>query len=297
LKYRIEPQGFHYYDRVSGYHLLFDEVDTRMLTMSIAPRTVSIAITNFCDFTCPHCYVPMTGGYIEKDIILKWALELDKLGTFELSLGGGEPTLHPDFTNICKEVWNLTSLGISVTTHGYHLNEKLINEIKETVSFVRVSIDGLGNTYKKMRQKEITPILNNLTLLKGKIPFGINIVISRNTLKDLDGMLKLAIEVGAEEILLLPLVHNGKFIMRESEWIELDNWVCNNYKNISISINKDARQYLKGPFLFQENELEDSFGYIGANYTFRNNSYIQQGINMNEFNNIEDMLMHWNKIE
>ena len=60
MKIRKGPDGIHFFDRVSGTNLLLDELIPPPETWSKSPRQVSIALTNRCDLTCPHCYAPKT---------------------------------------------------------------------------------------------------------------------------------------------------------------------------------------------------------------------------------------------
>ena len=90
MKTRIEPQGLHYYCRKSGTHILFDEIETKPSAYSLAPRTVSIAITDECDFTCSYCYVNLKDRYLKKEDVILYCKQLDRLGTFDIAFGGGE---------------------------------------------------------------------------------------------------------------------------------------------------------------------------------------------------------------
>ncbi|HQD10856.1 MAG TPA: radical SAM protein, partial [Flavihumibacter sp.] len=135
MKSRVEPQGLHYYCRESGTHILLDEIITKPSAYSIAPRTVSIAITDECDFRCSYCYVNLKDRNLPKEDIISYCKQLDLYGSFDIAFGGGEPTLHPDLVEICQTLWRETELGISITTHGHNLNEELISKLKNFVSF------------------------------------------------------------------------------------------------------------------------------------------------------------------
>ncbi|MEU5159676.1 radical SAM protein [Streptomyces sp. NPDC020875] len=83
--------------------------------MTIAPeapspaplRFLSLEITSRCQLTCPgHCYAqagPTAGhGTMTTDTWLRIIDEAAALGTTALQLIGGEPTLHPDFTQLAR---------------------------------------------------------------------------------------------------------------------------------------------------------------------------------------------------
>ncbi|GEP98117.1 radical SAM protein [Chitinophaga cymbidii] len=294
MKLRFEPQGLHYYCRRSGLHILFDEVKIEKSAFSIAPRTISIAITDKCDFSCSYCYVNLKDKFLSKNDIIKYCKQLDKLGTFDVALGGGEPTLHPDIVSICREIWLETGMGISITTHGHHLNEKFIEEIKDYVSFVRISIDGPEPIYSQLRNKKLHDLLPKLRLLKGHVPFGINTVINKLTLPYLEDVKIMLIEYGAFELLLLPMLNKGKFVLNENDWDVLNNWIERNYQVIPIRTSVDAEEFLKQPFLFSGQKQETDYGFIGIDGKYRRNSFSNEGIRIDAYNSLEQMLLSIN---
>lgn len=296
MKARVEPQGLHYYCRKSGTHILLDEIKTKPSAYTIAPRTVSIAITDKCDFTCSYCYVNLKDNFLSKENVITYCKELDKFGTFDIAFGGGEPTLHPDFIEICKTIWNETKLGISITTHGHNLTEKYIADLKGNISFIRVSIDGIEPIYSKLRKKPLDALLPNLKLLQGNIPFGINTVVNKLTINNLDDLKILFNEYGAFELLLLPMWHKGKYVLSEDEWITLNNWIEKNYNEIPIRISVEAKKHLNLPYLFDNDDWDNDYGFIGIDKTLRKNSFTKEGLSINSYETFEALLSEWRNI-
>lgn len=110
---RKEPSGaWVIFDQKSGNKLRFafpKVVDGQIVfpeipEKSATPELVDLKITNFCPFGCSYCYQSSTlrGKHADYGIILSVLFALRSLQVFELAIGGGEPTLHPDFTNIIK---------------------------------------------------------------------------------------------------------------------------------------------------------------------------------------------------
>lgn len=293
MKERVEPQGLHFYCRKSGTHVLFDEVETKPENYSIAPRTVSIAITDECDFSCSYCYVNLRDRYLSKEDIIAYCKQLDNYGTFDVAFGGGEPTLHPDLVEICQTIWEETKLGISITTHGHNLNSEYISKLKGNISFVRVSIDGIEPVYSKLRKKPLEQLLPNLRLLSGQIPFGINAVVNKLTIRHLDDLKKLFQDFGAFELLLLPMWHKGKFVLSPKEWGVLNDWIAENHKEIPIRVSSEAKSYLTLPFLFDSAEWDNDYGFIGIDRTFRRNSFVRNGLSIKDYSSFESMLKEW----
>ncbi|WP_374461817.1 radical SAM protein [Chryseobacterium taeanense] len=293
MKARLEPQGLHYYCRKSGTHVLFDEIKTSPKNYSLAPRTVSIAITDECDFTCSYCYVNLQDRYLNKEEVINFCKELDKHGTFDIALGGGEPTLHPDLIEICETIWTQTNLGISITTHGHNLNADYISRLKGFISFIRVSIDGIEPIYSKLRKKPLDNLLPNLKMLKGNIPFGINAVINKLTVTKLDDLKSLFYEYDAFELLLLPMWHKGKFVLAEDDWLILNDWIKKNHSLLPIRVSSEAKKYLKLPYLFDSEDWYNDYGFIGIDKTLRKNSFTRDGLDIKKYDTFSNLLSDW----
>jgi len=69
-----------------------------------APELVDLKITDFCTYDCPACYQGSTreGKHAGKHDVRNVLDRLARLRVFEVAIGGGEPTLHPDFGDILR---------------------------------------------------------------------------------------------------------------------------------------------------------------------------------------------------
>jgi hypothetical protein len=74
------------------------------ITKSFSPELVDIKITDYCDKRCSFCYQGSTeeGQHGNTNYINQVIYMLEKNQVFEVALGGGEPTLHPDFEKILQ---------------------------------------------------------------------------------------------------------------------------------------------------------------------------------------------------
>jgi MoaA/NifB/PqqE/SkfB family radical SAM enzyme len=72
------------------------------------------------------------------------------------------------------------------------------------VHFVRLSVDGVGTTYERLRSRPFAAVVQAAGLLGTLAPFGINAVINADTVSELDDLAEFADKVGASELLLLP---------------------------------------------------------------------------------------------
>jgi len=176
VKVRLGPDGHHFFDRRTGINLLIDEVRPAEQSWSRAPRQVSIALTNVCDLHCAYCYAPKNRASLTADQVLAWLVELDEAGCLAVGFGGGEPTLHPQFAEICQRVTRETRLAVTFTTHGHRLTDRLLGSLTGSANFVRVSVDGVGLTYEAQRGRKYDDLVARLGALARGLPFGINVV-------------------------------------------------------------------------------------------------------------------------
>jgi MoaA/NifB/PqqE/SkfB family radical SAM enzyme len=126
---------------------------------TIIPLALSLELTNKCNLECNYCY----GGF-KKDGKSFWKIEdlksifddFSKIGCMVLELTGGEPLVHPEFSEILLLSLNKFKV-INILTNGVLLNNHIIDIIakhKKRVS-VQISIDGCSEetNYKIRRVK------------------------------------------------------------------------------------------------------------------------------------------------
>ena len=238
MKFRKGSDGLHLFERASGFNCLLNEVAFPESKWAKAPRFVSFALTNICDLSCRFCYAPKSGDFLPTTSVLAWSRQLDLNGCLSIGFGGGEPTLHKDFAKICREISKQTELGITFTTHGHHLDAANCEELVSSVNFIRVSMDGVGDTYESIRKRSFSSFLTQLELVSSKFNFGINYVVNEQTLPDLELALDLIVDRGAKTLLLLPEHLDGYVnpLLKK----KLASWIEKSSKPIEISVSENG---------------------------------------------------------
>lgn len=280
MKLRKESRGLHFYDRVTGLHVLADEVPISPEDQDEGPEIISIAVTNVCDLSCAFCYAPKSRHSLSVPEIVGWCRQFDQLGTLEVAFGGGEPTLFSGLAEVCRTIWTETQLGISITTHGYHLNEELWEGLKGFVSVVRVSIDAPEPLYTSIRGLPLAGPIRNIRQIERKVPIGINTVVNRRTLGCLDELAVIVSDLGAVDWLLLPEIENEAFTLVDSEWRALDNWIVSHADDFNLRTTTSAKTHLTGPFLLDD--APEDYAHISANGYLRRCSYESGGISLRD---------------
>lgn len=274
MKIRIGPDGHHFFDRRTGINVLIDEVRPEEKSWSRAPRQVSIALTNVCDLQCAYCYAPKTKATLTTDQVLAWLVELDEAGCLAIGFGGGEPTLHPKFIEICQRTARETQLAVTFTTHGHRLTDHLLESLAGSANFFRVSVDGVGQTYEAQRGRKFDDLVARLNSLAGMFPFGINVVVNDRTIDQLDALAALSQQVRAAELLLLPQQPTATVggVSQELS-ARLEEWVRNYAGPIRLAISAAGANGLPtcDP-LPGENGLR-AYAHIDASGMLRTSSY------------------------
>lgn len=290
FKYRYGPDGLHLFNRETGINILIDEAKIPDNRWSQAPRQMSIALTNTCDLLCSHCYAPKHKDRLDFDLLTSWLRTLDLNGCMGIGFGGGEPTLYPKFAELCEFAANETNLAVTMTTHGHRLNESLITKISGRVHFVRVSMDGVGATYKSIRNRSFGGLVNKIKLLKEVSPFGINFVVNSTTIKELDEGAQIADELGATELLLLPEVPVGKGVGIDKDTeADMQKWVQNYQGSVRLAISETHTAGIPVCEPFEKETGLSAYAHIDASGTLKRNSFGQDGV-LIEGDNIMDAL-------
>lgn len=180
-----------------------------------SPALADIQITAKCNLHCPHCYansMPDGGNIFWKDLIL--ALDnFSSAGVFQVALGGGEPTLHPNFTQILKEVRKRKMIP-NLTTNGKELTEKIAKDMGDYCGAVALSIEGIGKDFEKRRNFSWNKFCQSIKLLKkhgNRLVF--QITASDNNIEKLPDIIEFLLESKPYGLIFLAYkpVGRGKF--------------------------------------------------------------------------------------
>ena len=156
----------------------------------VRPFEVAAQLWNTCDQRCIYCRCPeVKTELMTTEQWCRVLRELRRLGTIRIKFQGGEPTLKPDFPEIC---WEARKLGMitSTVTNGMRTsaNPELLDPLMEVV----VSLDSLrpdindhmrGPGAFKGAMKTI-----DLSLGKG-IKTYVNMALCQINLEDLEALL------------------------------------------------------------------------------------------------------------
>jgi len=279
-KVRLGPAGLHLFNRATGSNILIDEIVPPPASWSLAPRHVSVALTNACDLSCPHCYAPKNFAALDLSKLVRWLIELDANGCLGVGFGGGEPTLYPELCELSSFVEQKTNLAIALTTHGHHLDDRLLAKLTGNLHFVRVSMDGIGPTYESIRGRSFDALFERIGMLKRfLVPFGINFLVNSKTIVDLDAAVRIAEDLGAAQFLLLPeQATKGSTGIRREAASYLRKWVSEYRGSVPLAISENCGAGFPVCNPLQGETGLAAFAHIDASGILKETSYDSKGV-------------------
>lgn len=143
---RKDPNTGHWvlFNRYNGtkIRMHFDK-DAPDYAKAFAPELVDIKITDYCPIGCAYCYQDSTKEGVHGDwkFIESLAYSLKDMGVFEVALGGGEPTMHPDFVKILKKFRGYGIVpNFTTRSHKWLKDDKVREAVKKYAGKFAVSV-------------------------------------------------------------------------------------------------------------------------------------------------------------
>jgi heme d1 biosynthesis radical SAM protein NirJ len=170
-----------------------------------------------CNLTCKHCYstsadVTFPGELSTQEIFTV----MEDLKAFQvpvLILSGGEPLLRPDIFTISHQAKQL-GFYVALSTNGTTINEDNIQQIAAVnYHYVGVSLDGIGKTHDKFRQKPgaFDQALQGIRLCRDQgIKVGLRFTLTQDNMQDLPLLLNLMEEENLDKFYLSHLNYGGR---------------------------------------------------------------------------------------
>jgi organic radical activating enzyme len=129
------------------------------------PELVDVKITSYCNQGCEFCYQSSTteGSHADSYDLRRLAEELSAMKVFEVAIGGGEPVIHPSFTDILQAfrengiVPNFTTRNLDWLRHP-----KMAREITEACGAFAYSISDPKDKYGEHSGRRIQELLTLL---------------------------------------------------------------------------------------------------------------------------------------
>jgi MoaA/NifB/PqqE/SkfB family radical SAM enzyme len=230
---------------------------------------------------------------LSAELVKSWARRLDQLGSFGIGFGGGEPTLFPGFSSLCRDIHESTGLALTMTTHGHRFTSELVDQLSGNVEFIRLSMDGIGSTYERMRGRSFDHFSQKMAMVRATARFGINYVVNQDTLHDLPKAAEFAFKNGAEELLLLPEIGTeGNVTLSQKSLAELSAFVRENYRRCRLATSAHGGDCINAPMLLRSDPINETFDFmhIDALATLRPSAFSSVGIALTDGDDVMESI-------
>ncbi len=153
-------------------------------------RDLRLSITDRCNFRCVYCMDPGVRFMSRESLlttpeIVRVARIAASLGVRKIRLTGGEPTLHPELTEIIAGIHGATQVELAMITNASRLSRAALREWKNAgLSRMTISIDSLRpERFARLTRSTCTPadVLDGVAmcLREGLTPLKLNAVLIR----------------------------------------------------------------------------------------------------------------------
>ncbi|HEX5402735.1 MAG TPA: radical SAM protein [Pseudonocardiaceae bacterium] len=172
-------------------------------------NSVDLYVTSTCNRRCPYCFLSdefldsRSGMSLDTvRSIVDWASAGGNVG--EITLLGGEPSLHGEFVAIL-DVIRSAGLAARVVTNGSKKFRIALDgpEMAKKLSRVAVSLDApTAEQFDRLRgRRAFADVMATIDKLRSlSIPFDINYTVMKSTLPSVTAMLDFAEELGADRL-------------------------------------------------------------------------------------------------
>lgn len=126
IKVRIEEDSNYRAIWCNGKTIRFAIDNNKPITELLFPEFYDIKVTGNCEGKCPYCYMDSKPENHYDNIIQKTRSFFNDMTPnqlpFQVALGGGEPTSHPDFLELLKVLKEEFNICPNYTTNGMWLS-------------------------------------------------------------------------------------------------------------------------------------------------------------------------------
>lgn len=206
-----------------------------MQGMEVAPINLEVNLTNVCNHDCIWCtygYLHDNHQKLDVDIVKRLLDDAREMGVKSVVwTGGGEPTVHSHFFELISYA-NKLGFKQGLNTNGELLDEKTIDFIGQSFSYVRFSIDSASNKTSEICHRAKSNsyekiILNLKKLVQAKqkhrtdLVIGYSFLVDSHNIDEVELATITAKNIGVNYIQFKPIVNydgNNDLFIEDSEF-------------------------------------------------------------------------------
>ena len=213
-----------------------------------------ISITDRCNFRCVYCMEPDVQFQPRENMltpgeIIRMARVAQSLGVRKIRLTGGEPTLHPQLTEIISGIRDATDVEIAMISNGSLLTREKLSAWKRAgLDRMTISIDSVrADRFARVTRSTVTPedVIAGIEMCvaEGLTPLKLNAVLVRGQNDD-------------EAVELARLARRFGVEMRFIEYMPLDS--AHAWDRSLMVTAQETREAVEAEFALTPTNMDDA---------------------------------------
>ena len=213
-----------------------------------------ISITDRCNFRCVYCMEPDVQFQPRENMltpgeIIRMARVAQSLGVRKIRLTGGEPTLHPQLTEIISGIRAATDMEIAMISNGSLLTREKLSAWKRAgLDRMTISIDSVrADRFARVTRSTVTPadVIAGIEMCvaEGLTPLKLNAVLVRGQNDD-------------EAVELARLARRFGVEMRFIEYMPLDS--AHAWDRSLMVTAQETREAIEAEFALTPTNMDDA---------------------------------------
>ncbi len=207
-----------------------------------APETIHFSVTGRCDQVCAGCFYSARPGSAVTatdapfELFERVVRQATEARVFQMALGGGEPLLHPrlrDMVRLARQNHIIPNL----TTNGNLLTVAMAAALKEAgLGQVQISLNGASEETNSATRPNFAEAMAAIEACRAAgLRFGVNFLLTRSSLPDLEAVIRLGQQMGAATVNLL----RPKPPTTESDWLERESPTAMDYRKVRAVLKQN----------------------------------------------------------
>lgn len=240
--------------------------------------------------------------------------------SFQVTISGGEPLLHPNFMAFLKNIENRNIDYVAVSTNGSLITEELLEDVvKLNIKNIlfQISMDNINeNKHDEFRgfkgaYKKAWENIKLIQTLAPNIILSVKMTVTKNNISEMEDMVELCLANGVKRVafaIVIPVgdAENADFILTSKDKTIFLNklaYLRNKYEGIAVIMSEVPQKIAiqNSPWKYEKDVLDeknyfsgcnagiDAFN-VGADGTVTPCPVFNEAIfNCNDMNNVEEM--------
>jgi len=206
-----------------------------------APETIHFSVTGRCDQACAGCFYSARPGSTVTptdapfELFERVVRQAAEARVFQVALGGGEPLLHPRLVEMVR-LARRSGLVPNLTTNGNLLTVEAVAALREAgLGQVQISLNGASEETNRTTRPNFAAALRALEGCRtAGLRFGINFLVTRSSLVDLETVIRLGQQMGAATVNLL----RPKPPTTADDWLERESLTAADYRQVADVLHR-----------------------------------------------------------